>query len=307
MRGPASSTPLATPLAVLLAAAALTGCGKSDDDGSTTVVATTGIVADITRQIAGPDAGVVQLVPDGSDPHTFSMSAEGRLDLEQADLITANGAGLEAGVPLDEADAPVWELVANAGEPLPPSGEEHPEAETEAGSGEDPHVWMDPTRVADAIPSLAGALADADPANAEAYRERGADYAERLLALDREVDRALRAIPPPHRELVTSHDSLGYFADRYGFDVVATAFPATGAEAEVSAERLADVEGAVRETGVPAIFAQEGDDPEVLTLVAEDTGVELVYGLLVESPGSAGGYEEMLRSDADLLRESLVP
>jgi ABC-type Zn uptake system ZnuABC Zn-binding protein ZnuA len=75
----------------------------------------------------------------------------------------------------------------------------------------------------------------------------------------------------------------------------------------VSAERLADVEAAVRDTGVPAIFAQEGDDPEVLTLVARDTGVELVFGLLVESPGSAGTYEEMLRSDAELISQSLAP
>ena len=88
--------------------------------------------------------------------------------------------------------------------------------------------------------------------------------------------------------------------------MVATAFPTTGAEAEVSAERLADVEAAVRDTGVAAIFAQEGDDPEVMSLVADDTGVVLDYGLLVESPGSAGTYEEMLRSDAELITQGLT-
>jgi zinc/manganese transport system substrate-binding protein len=298
---------------VVLAALLPASCGDSDDDetgGAASVVATTGILADLTDQVAGPDAEVVQLIPDGSDPHTFSMSAEDRLELEQADLVAANGAGLEGGVPLDELDAPVWELVENAGEPLPAAEDTHVDEEEHDGEeehDEDPHVWMDPTRVAEALPALADALAEADPANAERYRQRAAEYAERLLALDREIDRALRPIPPPDRELVTSHDSLAYFADGYGFDVVATAFPATGAEAEVSAERLADVEAAVRETGVPAIFAQEGDDPEVLTLVAQDTGVDLVYGLLVETPGSAGTYEEMLRSDAELLSESLAP
>jgi zinc/manganese transport system substrate-binding protein len=293
---------LRLPLPLLGAIAALalglTGCGEDEGGGAgTDVVATTGILADITAEVAGPDAEVVQLIPDGADPHSFALSAEDRLELEQADLVTANGAGLEAGLPLDEADATLWELAANVGDVLPASDPEE--------GPDDPHVWMDPTRVAAALQSLADSLADADPANAEAYRQRADDYAERLIALDREIERSLRPIPPPDRELVTSHDALGYFADRYGFEVVATAFPSTGAEAEASAERLADVEQAVRDSQVPAVFAQEGDDPEVLSLVADDTGVELNYGLLVESPAAAGSYEEMLRRDAELIARSL--
>ena len=286
-------------IALAALAAFLVGCGDSDEDSGTQVVATTGILADLTREVAGPDAEVVQLIPDGSDPHSFGLSAEDRLDLEQSDLVTANGAGLEAGVPLDETDTPVWELAANVGEPL---------LSSDADDGaDDPHVWMDPMRVAAALPTLADALAEADPANADAYRGRAEAYAARLRALDGFIDKRLERVAQDDRELVTSHDSLAYFADRYGYDVVATAFPATGAEAEVSAERLADVEAAVRETGVPAIFAQEGDDPEVLTLVAQDTGVQLEFGLLVESPGSAGSYEEMLRRDAALISEGLAP
>jgi zinc/manganese transport system substrate-binding protein len=286
--------------AVAVLGLGLAGCGDGGGGGNggsgTEVVATTGILADLATEVAGPDARVTQLVPDNADPHSFSLSAEDRLELDQADLVAANGAGLEAGLPLDEGET-VWELAANVEEVLPASDlEEGPD---------DPHVWMDATRVAGALPSLADALADADPANAEAYRQRADDFAERLTALDREIERVLRPIPPPDRELVTSHDALGYFADRYGFEVVATAFPTTGAEAEVSAERLADVEQAVRDSQVPAVFAQEGDDPEVLSLVADDTGVELNYGLLVESPAAAGSYEEMLRGDAELIARSL--
>ena len=231
-------------------------------------------------------------IPDGSDPHSFALSAEDRLELEQADLVAANGAGLEAGLPLDDVDAPTWELAGNVEGVLPGSDPEE--------GPDDPHVWMDPSRVAGALPSLADSLADADPANAEAYRQRAGDYAETLLALDREIERALHPIPPPDRELVTSHDALGYFADRYDLDVVATAFPTTGAEAEVSAERLADVEAAVRETGVQAIFAQEGDDPEVLTLVAEDTGVVAQ----LRPPGRVPGQRGHLRADAARRRQA---
>jgi zinc/manganese transport system substrate-binding protein len=307
---------LATPIAALAACASLAiglaACGDDDSgSGATEVVATTGILADITEQVAGGDAEVVQLIPDSADPHSFSLSAEDRQTLEEASLVVANGAGLEAGVPVDEAEA-TWTLTDHVGSLLPfeeehaeESEEEHAEEGGEEEHSEDPHVWMDPTNVAAALPSLAEALGQADPAHADDYAERADEYAKSLRSLDRTMRRALGEVPDDNRELVTSHDSLSYFADRYGFEVIATAFPATGAEAEASAEDLAAVEDAVRASGVPAIFAQEGDDPEALNLVASNTGVELNYDLLVEAPGSAGTYEEMLRRDADLIAQSL--
>ncbi len=164
---------------------------------------------------------------------------------------------------------------------------------------------MDPTRVAAALPSLADALGEADPPNADAYHQRADELAARLEKLDREIAADLRGVPAGDRELVTSHDALAYFADRYGFDVVATAFPATGADAEPSAGALADVIDAVELTGAPALFAEETDDPEALESVAGETGATVVDGLLIESPGSAGTYEEMLRHDADLIAGSL--
>jgi zinc/manganese transport system substrate-binding protein len=280
--------------ALLPAGVGISACGGSGSDGGQTIAATTGITADLAERVAGPDADVEQIVPDGASPHDYELSAHDRQKLEEADVVVANGAGLEAGIPLDEVDAPSWTLTNHAGE-LSPFEE----------GGDDPHVWMDPTRVADALPSLANALADADPDHSNAYRERAREYATELRDLDREMARMLDTVPPSDRGLVTSHDSLGYLADRYGYEIAATAFPSTGAEAEASAEQIHAVEDAVRASGVPAIFAQEGDDPETLRLVGEETGVEVEYGLLVESPSSAGSYEEMLRRDAELIADSL--
>lgn len=284
---------LAIATALVVAPVAI-GCGDGEGDDGTTVVATTGVLADIAGEVAGPDAEVVQLVPEGVDPHSFSLSAEDRLELEQADLVVANGAGLEAGVPLEESGAPVWELTVNAGELVV----------DESGS-EDPHVWMDPVRVVVALPSLAAALGDADPTHARDYERRASAYARELRGLDREISKTLADLPQPERQLVTSHDALAYFADRYRFDVVATVFPATGAEAEASAARLAEVEAAVLDSGVAAIFAQDSDDPEALETVADQTGVAVEAGLLVESPGPAGSYVEMLRRDAQLIAQGL--
>jgi zinc/manganese transport system substrate-binding protein len=280
--------------ALLAAVVGISACGGSGSDGGQTIAATTGITADLAERVAGPDADVEQIVPDGASPHDYELSAQDRQKLEEADVVVANGAGLEAGIPLDEVDAPSWMLTEHVGELFP----------FEEG-GDDPHVWMDPTRVADALPSLADALADADPDHAAAYRERAREYATELRDLNREMAQTLDTVPRGDRGLVTSHDSLAYLADRYGYVVAATAFPSTGTEAEASAEQIHAVEVAVRESGVPAIFAQEGDDPETLRLVGEETGVEVEYGLLVESPSSAGSYEEMLRRDADLIADSL--
>ncbi len=281
--------------AAILLIGGITACG---DDGAgegegPRVVATTGILADITANVARPDVSVEQLIPDGASPHDFQLSAEDRQELEEADLIVANGAGLEAGIPLADVDTPIWELTANAGELLP------------SGESTDPHVWMDPVRVAAALPSLAGALGDADQALAAEFDERARGYAKELAALDREITAELRSVPESDRELVTSHDALGYFADRYGLEVIASAFPASGPEAEPSAEQLAEVLTAIEDNDVAAVFAGAEDDPKTLALIADEAGVAIEDGLLVESLSENGTYAEMLRTDGDLVSGAL--
>jgi zinc/manganese transport system substrate-binding protein len=277
-------------------AAALAACGSDSDDDETQLVATTGIVAELAERVAGADAEVVQLVPDGASPHDFELSAQDRQTLEEADLIVYNGAGLEAGIPIEETDAPRWALAENAGELLP----------FEEG-GEDPHVWMDPTRTAAALDSLAAAMGEADPANSDGFEQRAGEYAGELRDLDSTIREILATIPRDGRSLVTSHDSLGYFADRYDLEVVATPFPASGPEAEASPARLSEVIDAITEHDVPTVFAQEDDDPEVLRQIAEQAGVAIFEDLRVESPGDARSYRRMLRSDALAITTGLTP
>jgi ABC-type Zn uptake system ZnuABC Zn-binding protein ZnuA len=289
--------------AVVLSSLGLAACGSGNGGGEgLDIVATTGITADLAERVAGPDAAVTQLIPDGSSPHDFQLSAEDRQELERADLIAASGAGLEATIPLDEVETPTWELAESAGALLPLEAGH----EDESGKGGyDPHVWMDPTRVATALPSLAAELGGLDPQHRPAYRGRATLFARQLSGLDRRLRRTLAAIPAESRELVTSHDSLAYFADRYGFEVVATAFPVSGPEGEPSAGQLDDVSGAVEASGVAAVFAGEEDDPEVLRLIADDAGIEIVDDLLIESPGEDGTYESMLRHDAEQIARAL--
>jgi ABC-type Zn uptake system ZnuABC Zn-binding protein ZnuA len=305
---------LASTLALLtLLFGAAVGCGSGDDESASgpTVAASTGIWADVTKRVVGDDASVEQVIPDATSPHEFQLSAEDRATIEDSLLLVYNGADLEAGIPIDEIDVPKFAVADHVGELLPfEEAGEHASEEQASGEEEhgslDPHVWMDPSRVAAALPALADALAEADPDHADGYRARAESYAAELRELDADIEQQLGSIPRQNRKLVTSHDAMGYFADRYGLEVLATPFPASGPEAEASAQTIKEVEDAIRSSGVPTIFAQETDDPEVLERIARETGVSIEEHLLVEAPGEAGSYVGMLRQDAELLRNGLT-
>ena len=269
-------------LLALLALAA--GCGRDSSDADVQVVATTAIAADIARHVAGPDAEVETLLPKTASPHDYAPSAKDRALLEDADVVVAWGSGIEQGLPLENLD-PV-----------------------ELAEGQDnPHIWMDPELVALSLSKISDALADADPARAEAYRDRAAEYADQLASLDRQVRRTLRAIPEERRKLVSSHDSLGHFVKRYDFEFVGAPFGLVP-ESEASAEKVADLIDRIEREDVPAVFAEDTDDPELMREIARDAGVEVVDDLLTEGFGDrVESYEEMLRYDADRIAGALAP
>jgi zinc/manganese transport system substrate-binding protein len=263
-------------VAMLMLASSLPACGGGGDAG-VEVVATTGIAADIVRHVAEPDARVDSLLSGSASPHDYGATPKDRARLEDADLVVAWGAGLEAGLPLDDLDDEPFELAAG----------EH-----------DPHIWMDPTRVAGSLGRLARALGRADPEHADAYAARARRYARSLMRLDRELRRTLARIPPDNRKLVTSHDALGHFARHYGFEFVGAPFGLTPGS-EPSAEKVSDLIDHVESQHVPAVFAEDTDDPEVIKEIGRAAGVDVVDDLIVENFGDrVDSYEDMLRFDA---------
>jgi zinc/manganese transport system substrate-binding protein len=259
------------------------GCGSDSGGDGIDIVATNTIAADIARNVAGPDADVDSLVPETASPHDYAPSAKDRARLDEADVVVAWGEGFEAGFPL--GDNPVGL------------------AEDER----DPHVWMDPTLIAAALPKLASALADADPDHASAYRRRAAAYGRDLERLDRELARTYSAIPAERRKLVSSHDSLGHLVARYDFEFVGAPFGTTP-EAEASAETVASLIDRVKAEQVPAVFAEDTDDPKLMEQIGREAGVEVVDDLLTEGfGGRVDSYEDMLRYDADRITGALAP
>jgi zinc/manganese transport system substrate-binding protein len=269
--------------------AAVAGCGGQDASGSADVriAATTGIAADIVEQVAGDTAEVTQLVPDGASPHSYSPSAREQQEIAESDLLVYFDPALEESLPIEAASSR-FAIADHIGK-----------------ATTDPHVWLDPTAIAAALPALADALAKVDPEHASEYRRRAEKYGAELEALDAELAEMVASVPRDNRKLVTSHESMDYFADRYGFEFVGAPF-GLSPEAEASAGEVAELIDLVKASGVPAVFAQQGDDPEVLRLIAKEAGVDVVDDLLVESLGEqAGTYVEMMRYTTGRITDAL--
>ena len=197
-------------------------------------------------------------------------------------------------------------------------GEEHDEHEHEEGEHEegehqhgdlDPHFWMDPLRVAEAARLIAGELAALD--STKEWRARADAYAAELGELDEEIQGILAPIPAGKRKLITNHDSLGYFADRYGFEVIGTVIPGGTTLAEPSSAGLARLVEEMEEEGVEAIFAETIEPTALAEALAAEVGPEVrvaeIYSGSLGEPGSgAETLIGMLRTNARLIAAALT-
>ena len=290
--------------AALVAMTLLTGaCANQGDDGSRfSIVVTSTVWGDVVENIVGDDAAVEVLFPAGVDPHEYQASSQQIATLNQADLVVANGLGLEAGLVsvLEAAESDgvnVFEVAALL-DPLPlggseASGECDPDqaqdhgAEVDHSGGCDPHVWMDPGRVADASRLLADELTRID-ATVD-WRTRADDYAAELLAADEEIGALLGTVPVENRRLVTNHDTLGYLADRYGYEVIGTVMPGGSTLSDPSSEDLARLVDVIRQAGVNVVFAETIEPAALAEAVAAEVGETVqVIELHTDSLGEAG-------------------
>jgi manganese/iron transport system substrate-binding protein len=177
--------------------------------------------------------------------------------------------------------------------------DEHGDEDGHEHSGEtDPHFWLDPVNVLTYVANIRDALVTLDPEGADVYRQNAESYSAKLRELDAWIVEEVAKIPAERRLLVTNHESLGYFTDRYGFTLVGTVFNTMGAESSPSAKQLADLMEAIKASGVPAIFLESGSNAVLADEVARETGAVVVTDLYVHSLGKdAPTYIDMIRWD----------
>jgi zinc/manganese transport system substrate-binding protein len=296
------------------ALALFTACGgSSDSTGSTdsadstvagrpSIVVTYSILGAVVSEVVGDAADVKILMPNGIDPHEWEPSAKDIEALTNADLIVSNGLDLEGNVmeAIEEAESN-GVAVFHATDHVEviefgASGHDHAEEETHAEdeivtaesvvgtepkaedehsdehSDGDPHFWTSPVEMAAVVLSLGEALSDLGID----VGDRAAMAAERLTNLDQEVSKIVESIPADQRILITGHESLGYFAHQYEFEVVGAVIPSLSSEAEASAGELAELKAVIEAEGVTVIFTELGTSPDVVAALADDAGVDVV-------------------------------
>ena len=296
-------------LGLMLAAATLAASCGSDaepatDSGRPTIVVTTSVWGDIVDEAFGDVADVEVIIPPGADPHDFAPSARQAERMEDADLVVVNGIGLEAGM------AAVIESVERVGTPVVALADGVPVVESDSG-GDDPHIWLDPTRVITAVEALGDALVAETALDRSTVDAAVSSATADLEALDADIESALASIPADRRLLVTNHDSFAYFAERYGFDVVGAVIPSNSTNASASASDLVTLADRIRELGVPAVFAESTASDRLARSLADEAGgdvtVVVLFGGSLGEPGSgAETYAGLMTSNAELIRVALT-
>lgn len=310
------------------------------------IVATTSILGDVVAQLVGDDGEVRVLMAPGVDPHSYQASAADAAAMREADLVVQNGLQLEEGL-LAAIDAAIADGVrvldlALELDPIPfekdtahddDHAHDHDDDHDHGHEGEhahededghddhaghdhgelDPHFWFDPLRMADGVDLIATALRDIRPEID--WAARAATERAELEALDAELAAQFATIPTERRRIITNHDSLGYLADRYGFEVIGTVVPGASTTVEANPQAFARLVDVLVDEGINVIFAETTDTTTLADrLASEAIGrgdldvrvVQLYTGALGEPGSGAETYVGMLRTTATLITEALA-
>jgi zinc/manganese transport system substrate-binding protein len=288
-----------TALALLVA-----GCGTpGSGNGQLRVVATTTQIGDLVRQVGGGAVSVDQILEPNTDPHEYEPRPSDVLGAAEAKLVFANGDRLDGWIAEIVSDSGSGASVVDLGAAVPqrlPGESSGAEA-----SKYDPHWWHDPRNAEAAAGEIERRLAAADPADRREFERNARSYLAKLRALDAGIARCLDAVPAARRKLVTDHDAFGYFARRYGIDVVGAVIPSQTTEAQPSAKDLSALAGLIEREHVAAIFPESSLSPRVAEAIAAQTGAtatHALYGDTLGPQGSGGAtYLEMEAANADAM------
>jgi zinc transport system substrate-binding protein len=328
------SLALAVIPALLLAA-----CGDDEEDDSAggggdggdrlEVVASFYPIAEAATRVGGDRVEVTNLTPAGTEPHDLELTPDQVDQLEDADLVLYLGQGFQPAVAeiAEGRDGPSVDLLegvelqAGASEALEAeeeAGGEHAEegggeaegegeeGEEHAESGLDPHFWLDPQLLSNAVDEIEGTLADEAPDDADTFATNAQDYKDELTALDEEMAASLANCA--RSEIVTSHAAFFYLAERYGL----TQLPIAGVspESEPDADRLDELADQIEAEGITTVFFETLVSPDVAETLARETGVDTavlnpIEGLTEEQADAGDDYASVMRENLAVLVEAL--
>ena len=296
------------------------------------VLATTPMLGEYVKQVAGDNINVDVLMPYSADPHHFEPSPQDVTKIESADLVFYVGLKYET--------APLLKLLENSsnskqtlieiGDKIDPiefkeddhdehEGHGHDEDKDEHGKDEheghgheghdhgvyDPHFWFDPTRVALAVDAIKMELIAIDPENKDSYETSANNYKDKLNALDVETKNLIATIPSDQRIFITTHEALGYLEARYDLEVKATIIPSITTEDTATPKQLVHVIEEIKEHGIKVLFMESESPTKAAEVIAQETGIDLVSGLWVETLQEGQSYIDFMKSNVNIIVENL--
>ena len=277
------------------------------------VAATTSIVADWVQQVGGERVIVEAVVPHGADAHAYQVTPKGVRMIADSDFIFGVGVEYEEKWLAKLLENYPDDRVVFLGDLVEPilfsdehdEEEEHDEHEGHDHGQFDPHVWFDPVRVA-SIASIIGAeLKSIDPQGSQYYEDRVKAYVEELDALHSQILAQIDEIDIHDRVIMTSHESLGYLEARYGVEVLAAVLPGLDGDISATPKDLVHAIEEIEEHNVKVIFLDETRSAKAAERVADETGVEVVSGLKVESLESGQTYIEFMEKNMNIILSHL--
>jgi zinc/manganese transport system substrate-binding protein len=262
------------------------------------VVASFSILGDFVRNVGGDRVNVTSLVGANGDVHVYAPPPQDAKTIADARLVIINGLGLEGWLP---------RLLQSSGSKAPIITATKGIAPLKLGSDADPHAWQSVANARIYVANIRDALVQADPADADYFREHARRYLANLDALDRDVRAAITQIPPERRKVISTHDAFGYFAKEYGIEFIAPLGVST--ETEPSARDIAGIIGQIKAEKIPAVFLENITDERLIRRIAAETGAKVGGTLysdgLTDEKGPAPTYIDMVRHNIKALTGAL--
>ena len=291
-----------TVLPLVCLAGLLPACSSSEPETSArpNIVVTYSVLGSVVADLVGDAAYVTILIPDGQDPHDFQPSARDIETINNADIVVSNGLDFEEG--LEDVLASAIEngvSVYMIGENITvrEPDEDHAEEDGHAHGAGDPHVWLSPLSFTEALPSLADAINSATGLSIDETTAL-----DQLTQLDDEITDVIGGISSC--VMVSGHDEMGYFADRYGCTVIGAIIPSFSTTSEATAKQIADLKVLAASNNVKAVFTGLGTPAEVSEQLASELGIAAV-SLSTHYLNGAANYREFMLNLANQIAEAL--
>ena len=301
----------------------------AEDSGKNlAVLATTPMLGEFVKKVAGENIEVQVLMPYAVDPHNFEPSPQDVKKINEADLVFYVGLQYETASlrKLLENSVESGQVLIEIGSKVNPiefGNDDHDDHDKHDDHDDkdkhddedkhddhdhgifDPHFWFDPNRVALAVGAIKNELINIDPENKNDYESSANNYLDKLKALDGQIATLIETIPSDNRKIITTHESLGYLENRYGVEVLVTIIPSVTTEDGVTPKQLVKVIEEIKEHEIKVLFLESESPTKSAEIIAAETNIKLVSGLWVETLKINQSYIDFLKTNVDLIVENL--